>query len=100
MTKRIVITVETHRAVYDQEYAPREKFNPFLDKDGNICLSEEEITKIQNPEFFFLKQQEAKEPEEIEKNLTKEEWIQYDLLETQKRLELLNEKKEVIEIKK
>lgn len=86
MIKRATISIEIHRDVYGQEYHDGMRFNPFLDKDGNICLSEQEINQITNPDYTHLKSLELKEPTEILKEFTKEEWIAFDLAETEKRL--------------
>lgn len=98
--KYATIKIETHREVFGQVYHDGMKFNPFLDKDGNICLSEEEISQISNKAFLALKQLPLKEPSEILKELTKEEWIAFDKAETERRLQELTTKLESIETKK
>jgi len=99
MTKRIILTKEQHRELYNQEFKTGNKFNPFLDADGNICLSEEEVKQVEKSEFQWVKEKETelkKESEILKTNWTKQEWIDYEIAEAEKRkteLEKLKVKK-------
>lgn len=94
MTKIAIITPEEHRLLYGKELRQDIFFNPFLDKDGNICISEQEIELCDKSEFDFIKTKTLKEPEEILKDLTKEEWLEQDKIEYEKRLQEINLKLE------
>ena len=101
MSKIVVITKEQHRAIYGKEFTTDMIFNPFLDKDGNICLSEEEYNQLNVQLYPDIKALTLKEHYEVLKpeNWTKDQWIAYEIAEAEKRkLEL--EKLKTTEIKK
>lgn len=78
MTKRVVIPKDIARKINGKEYIKGVTFNPFLDEDMNICISEQEIQQITNPEFFHLKQLIPKEKTEILKDFkTEKEWLEH-----------------------
>ena len=71
MTKVAVLTKEQHRLLYGQQYNIDCMFSPALDQWGNIIISEQEIAKLNNEEFAWVKDLILVEPEELdESNLT------------------------------
>lgn len=67
------ITLEQHREIYGKPFAPDSYFNPTLDKDGNIFISEIEVQKADKTVYPFLEEVVLKEPAEI-LTATDEEW--------------------------
>lgn len=67
------INLEQHRGIYGKTFATDSYFNPTLDKDGNIFISEIEVQKADKTEFPFLDEVVLKEPAEI-LTATDEEW--------------------------
>lgn len=76
--KRVIISRDLARKLVGKEYAKDMFFNPFLDADMNICISEQEINQVTNKDFLFLKDLIPKTKEELLKTFTTEkEWLQY-----------------------
>lgn len=76
--KRVIIGRDLARKLRGQFYKEATVFNPFLDEDMNICISEQEIEQITNKDFEFLKSMLPKDKSELLKNFTTEkEWIEY-----------------------
>lgn len=100
MTKRVVLPKEIARKINGKEFMNGVTFNPFLDEDMNICISEQEIQQITNPEFLHLKQLIPKEKEEILKDFkTEKEWLEYDKAESEKETARLIAEIEKVDVK-
>lgn len=79
MTKLAIITKEQHRDIYGKFYADSMYFNPVLDKDGNIVISEQEVNQLDNKELPWVADLVLKEPTDILKtDWTKEQWLTYE----------------------
>lgn len=86
MTKIVILTKEEHRLLYGQEFTKDMTFNPFLDPDGNICISEQEVNQCNIKEFEFIKSKTLVEQSEVLKtDWTKEQWLTYEKAEAEKR---------------
>lgn len=94
------INLEQHREIYGKEFKKDEQFNPALDKDGNIFISEVEVNGMSNVDYPWKTELELVEKPELLKSLTKEEWLVFDKQETEKRLQELNAKIEAEDKKK
>ena len=53
--KVAIITIEIHRQIAGKEFAPNSRFNSWMDINGNLVLSEEEINGIEYNQFDYLK---------------------------------------------
>lgn len=82
--KRAVITKEQHREIYGKQYGPISYFNPTLDPDGNIFISEVEVTQMDKQLYPWANDLVLKEKEEILKDLSPEQWLEVDKAEYEK----------------
>jgi len=56
-----ILTKQQFQLIAGQEYAKDSFFNPVLDADGDIVISEEEVEQCANPDFQFVKDLPFKE---------------------------------------
>lgn len=84
--KIAIITKEQHREIYGQLYSDSMYFNPVLDRDGNLIITEEEINQLTNLNFTWVSSLIKVEKDSQLKELTKEEWITEDIKELEKLL--------------
>lgn len=83
-----VLTIVQGRELYGKKFAKDSYFNPVLDKDMNIIISETEVEMADKIAFPFLAEVELKPHDEIFKNFeTKEEWLEYYKLKTEEELQ-------------
>lgn len=76
--KRVIIKQDLYLKLVGKEVTKDLFFNPFLDEEGNICISEQEIEKLTNPDFEFLKDMIPREKDQLLKKFTSEkEWLIY-----------------------
>jgi hypothetical protein len=95
--KRVIISKDLARKLRGIEFTKGNTFNPFLDEDMNICISEQEINQITNEDFLFLKDLVPKEKDEILKDFkTEKEWIEHYKLEAEKEAQRLSAELEKI----
>jgi hypothetical protein len=90
--KIAIITPEQVREIHGKEWAKDSFFAPKVDKDGNIFISEGEIEKMPPSIYPWKKDLILQKPNEILKDLTKEEWLVQDKLEYEKRLQEIETK--------
>lgn len=74
---------------------PYSIYNPVVNKNGDVIISEEEIAQSNNPDHAFLKEKELKELDEVIKEYANEEEVfeDYKTVLTE-RLERVNTKLE------
>lgn len=97
--KIAIITTEQHRDLFDKEFTSGVTFNSFLDKDGNICISEQEIEGCDKSEFTWVKDLTKVEKDSQLKDLTKEEWLLEDKAKLEAELLKIQDKLKPIDIK-
>lgn len=87
MTKIAVISKERGREIFGKVYADTMTFNPVLDKDMNIIISEQEVNQLDKKEYPWIETEVIlKEPSEVLKtDWTKEQWLTYEKAEAEKR---------------
>lgn len=56
-----ILTKEQFIKIAGKEFAKDSYFNPILDADGDIVISEEEVEQCTNPDFQFVKDLPQKE---------------------------------------
>lgn len=56
-----ILTKEQFKQIAGKEYAADSFFNPVLDADVDIVISEEEAAQCTNPDFQFVKELPEKE---------------------------------------
>jgi hypothetical protein len=98
--KVVEIDIEKFREIHGKQFKKDEYFRPTYNAEGTIFISEVELEGMSEQEYPWKTELVKKEPEELLKNLSKEEWVAYDKQETEKRLAELNAKLESIEVKK
>lgn len=102
--KIAVLTKEQGKEIFRNKYSDNLYFNPVLDADMNIIISEEEVNQIDVKEFIWATKLELKTPDEVLKGeLTKEQYYELEKLEAEKRLTYLTtelDKLKQTEIKK
>lgn len=75
--KAIIITIDEARELFGQQFAKDCYFQPVLDADGNIIISELEMRKADKTKFPFLtnRENDLKDPGEILKGQSYEDWL-------------------------
>jgi hypothetical protein len=98
--KIAIINAEQHREIYEQLYSDNMYFNPILDKDGNMIITEQEIDQLTNQNVAWVSSLIKVEKDSQLKTLTKEEWIAEDIkVIEQKLVELKTKEIKPIQIK-
>lgn len=92
MKKIAIISVQQCRELYGRQFASGEWFSPTLDKDGNIFISEQEVERMDPVQFPWKNTLVLKDHSEVLKNFTKDQWLEFDKIETEKRLAELKKK--------
>ena len=56
-----ILTKQQFKLIVGEQFAPDSFFNPVLDADGDMVISEEEVEQCDNPDFKFVKDLPFKE---------------------------------------
>jgi hypothetical protein len=90
--KIAIINAEQHREIYEQLYSDNMYFNPILDKDGNMIITEQEIDQLTNQNVAWVSSLIKVEKDSQLKTLTKEEWLLEDKAKLESELSKLQDK--------
>jgi hypothetical protein len=90
--KIAIINIEQHREIYGQLYDGVTTFNPTLDKDGNMIITEQEIDQLTNLNYTWVANLIKVEKDSQLKTLTKEEWLLEDKAKLESELSKLQDK--------
>jgi hypothetical protein len=90
--KIAIITKEQHREIHGQLYSDNMYFNPILDKDGNMIITEQEIDQLTNLNYTWVADLTKVEKDSQLKTLTKEGWLLEDKAKLESELSKLQDK--------